>query len=65
MPPKEIVRAHRKAVEGDLVFLHAAIAQDLDLGAGHAGGGNGFSSLPRGFSASSMETRDSRSPPDN
>ncbi len=36
-PPKEILHLHDEAVEGDLVFLHAAIAKHLDLGARHAG----------------------------
>ena len=35
---EQILGLHLKAVEGDLVFLHAAIAEHLDLGAGHAGG---------------------------
>ena len=30
-----------EAVEGELVLLHAAVAEDLDLAAGHAGGGEG------------------------
>ena len=47
---------HLEAVEGDLVFLHAAIAEHLDLGAGHAGGREtDCASLPRGFSASSSD----------
>ena len=32
---------HLEAVEADLVFPHAAIAEDVDLGAAHAGGGEG------------------------
>ena len=35
---KEIFGLHRKTVEGDLVFFHAAIAEHLDLSARHAGG---------------------------
>ena len=53
---EQVLGLHLEAVEGDLVFLHAAIAEHLDLGAGHAvRPGNGFASSPRGFSASSME----------
>ena len=33
---EQVLRLHLEAVEGDLVFLHAAIAEHLDLGAGHA-----------------------------
>ncbi len=33
---KQVRRLHLEAVERDLVFLHAAIAEHLDLGAGHA-----------------------------
>ncbi len=36
-PPRKSLRLHDEAVEGDLVFLHAAIAEHLDLGACHAG----------------------------
>ena len=39
---KQVFRAHLEAVEGDLVFLHAAIAQHLDLAARHALGREGF-----------------------
>src|SRR5438445_6618463 len=34
---EQVLRLHLEAVEGDLVFLHAAIAEHLDLGARHAG----------------------------
>ena len=34
---EQVFGLHFEAVERDLVFLHAAIAQHLDLGAGHAG----------------------------
>ncbi len=34
---EKILGFHDEAVECDLVFLHAAIAEHLDLGAGHAG----------------------------
>ena len=33
---EQVFRLHLETVEGDLVFLHAAIAEHLDLGAGHA-----------------------------
>ena len=33
---EQVFRLHLEAVEGDLVFLHAAIAEHLDFGAGHA-----------------------------
>ena len=33
---EQVLGLHLEAVEGDLVFLHAAIAEHLDLGAGHA-----------------------------
>ena len=36
---KQIFGLHPEAVERDLVFLHAAIAEHLDLGARHAGRG--------------------------
>ena len=44
-----------EAVEGDLVFLHAAIAEHLDLAARHALGGEGSASVPRGFSARNID----------
>ena len=34
---EQVLRLDLEAVEGDLVFLHAAIAEHLDLGARHAG----------------------------
>jgi hypothetical protein len=37
-------------------ILHAAIAEHLDLGARHAGAGKRISSVPRGFSASSIDS---------
>ena len=52
---KEIFGLHRKTVEGDLVFFHAAIAEHLISVPDMPAAGNGRSSLPRGFSASSME----------
>ncbi len=53
---EQVLRLHLEAVEGDLVFLHAAIAEHLDLGAGHAlAPGTDCLSSPRGFSASSMD----------
>ena len=33
---QQVFRLHLETVEGDLVFLHAAIAEHLDLGAAHA-----------------------------
>ena len=33
---EQVFGRHLEAVEGDLVFLHAAIAEHLDFGAGHA-----------------------------
>src|SRR6185436_10514945 len=35
-PAEQILRLHLEAVEGNLVFLHAAIAEHLDLGPAHA-----------------------------
>ena len=39
---EQVFRLHFEAVEGDLVFLHAAIAEHLDLGAAHARRGEGI-----------------------
>src|SRR6185437_7422566 len=33
---EQVLRLHLEAVESDLVFFHAAIAEHLDLGAGHS-----------------------------
>ena len=53
---EQAVGGHVEAVEGDLVFLHAAIAEHLDLAARHAlGAGNGSASVPRGFSARNID----------
>ncbi len=46
---------HAEAVEGDLVFLHAAIAEHLDLAARHALGGERIGVVPRGFSARNID----------
>ncbi len=46
---------HLEPVEGELVFLHAAIAEHLDLAARQASTGKGSSSVPRGFSPSSSD----------
>ena len=40
-PPSRFVGRHLEAVEAELVFLHAAIAEHLDLAAGHALGREG------------------------
>ena len=40
-PAQKPLGRHRESVEGKFVFLHAAIAQHLDLPAAHAGGGKG------------------------
>ena len=53
---EQVLGLHLKAVEGDLVFLHAAIAEHLDFGAGHARRpGMDRRRSPRGFSASSID----------
>mgnify|MGYP000122514761 CR=1 FL=1 len=40
-PAQEIGLGHLEAVERERVLLHAAVAEHLDLAAGHAGGGEG------------------------
>ena len=52
---EQVLGLHLEAVEGELVFLHAAIAEHADLAAGHASAGKGSASVPRGFSARNME----------
>ena len=46
---QQIVARDVKAVKGQLVFLHAAVAQNLDLAADHAVGGEGLGVGARGL----------------
>jgi hypothetical protein len=58
---EQVRRRHAEAVEAELVLLHAAVAEHLDLAARSCrSAGKGSASVPRGFSASSIERPGSR-----
>ena len=58
---EQIFRLHLEAVEGEFVFLHAAIAEHADLAAAHAGGGEGVGCACRAaFRRGTSRGRDSR-----
>src|SRR5262249_30204935 len=53
---EQVLRLHLETVEGDLILLHAAIAEHLDLGTRHTPGRNRRCAVPARLFGSSMES---------